>query len=134
MGTNMSTNSTANSTASSTTSSTTPVRWLVASLAVLGLGAGVAACGDDDDGVADPPAVTEPADPVDPGNDVDDFDESAIVGLPVDEARQVVEADGRDFRVAVIDGEDQALTADFVEGRVNVAVTDGVVEGVEFIG
>lgn len=105
------------------------VRAIVASLAVLGLGAGLVACNDDDDNdVDDPPSVTDPVD------DTNDFDESAIVGLPEDEARQVVEADGRDFRVAVIDGEDQALTADYVEGRVNVAVSDGVVEGVEFIG
>ena len=104
------------------------VRALVASLAVLGVGAGLVACNDDDNDVDDPPSVTDPVD------DTNDFDESAIVGLPVDEAREVVEAQGRDFRVAVIDGEDQVLTTDFVEDRVNVAVSDGVVEGVEFIG
>ncbi|CAN5491879.1 hypothetical protein BH23ACT3_BH23ACT3_11550 [soil metagenome] len=122
MGTNMFTNSTS-------------ARALVVSLAMLGLGAGVVACGDDvDNGVADPPTAADPADPVDPAGGVDGFDESTIVGLPVDEARKVGEADGRDCRVAVIDGEDQTLTADFVEGRVNVAVSDGVVEGVGFIG
>lgn len=94
--------------------------------AVFGLGSGLVACGSDDDG--DPPATTS-ADGLD-----DDFDETTIVGLPVDEAQRVVEGEGREFRVAVLDGEDQILTTDLVEGRVNVVVTDGLVESISFYG
>lgn len=127
------------------------VHRVVAPVAVLGLGFGMIACGDDDD--VDEPSTTDVTSPpiddppgngngADDGNDgadpdvglEDDFDESSIIGFSEDEARDVVEAGGRDFRVAMIDGERQALTDDLVEGRVNVSVTDGVVDGVEFSG
>ncbi len=94
----------------------------------LALGLGLAACGDDDD--ADDPPATAPADDVELG----EFDESLIVGLPVEEAEEVVEDEGWEFRIAVLDGEDQVLTMDFVPNRVNVAVDDGIVTGIEFIG
>lgn len=103
------------------------LRAVVAPLLVVGVGLGAAACGDDDD--AEPPADTTFDDDYSDG-----FDETTIVGLPVDEARSLVEADGRQFREAVIDGEDQVLTMDLVEGRVNVVVTDGLVESVAFYG
>lgn len=92
----------------------------------LALGVGLSACGDD---APDEPVATDPDDP-----EVGEFDESLIVGLPVDEAEQVVEDEGWVMRVAVIDGEDQVLTMDFVTNRVNVAVEDGIVTGVEFVG
>jgi len=103
------------------------LRAAVVPLLVVGVGLGAAACGSDDD--AEPPADTTFDDDLSDG-----FDESTIVGLPVDEARSLVEADGRQFREAVIDGEDQVLTMDLVEGRVNVVVTDGLVESVAFYG
>lgn len=96
----------------------------------LALGLGLAACGDDDADVADDPPATAPADDIELG----EFDESLIVGLPVDEAQEVVEDEGWVFRIAVLDGEDQVLTMDLVENRVNVAVDDGIVTGIEFIG
>jgi hypothetical protein len=95
--------------------------------AVFGLGVGVAACGDD---APDDPRATVPAD----GDEAMAFDDELIVGLPVDEAEQVAEDEGFVFRIAVLDGEDQALTMDFVPNRVNVAVDDGIVTGVEFVG
>lgn len=98
----------------------------------LALGLGLAACGGDDDApdATDDPPATAPTDDIDVG----EFDETLIVGLPVDEAQAIVEDEGWVFRIAVIDGEDQVLTMDFVENRVNVAVDDGIVTGVEFIG
>lgn len=120
------------------TPTTRRAAWLVAPVLVFGM----AACGDDDT-VEDPPAAVDPA--PDPGDDPptdptmdpgveDDFDDSTIIGLPVDEAQAQVEGDDRQFRVAEIDGEPQALTMDLVEGRVNVVVNDGIVESVAFIG
>lgn len=111
---------------------TSPIRaglapWIAAGLA---LGVGMAACGDDTDGGADDPPATAPSGDVEAG----EFDESLIVGLPVDEAQQVVEDEGWEFRVAVIDGEEQMLTMDYVENRVNVVVDDGLVEGIHSIG
>lgn len=99
----------------------------IASVAALGMS--VSACGDDD--ADDLPTTTVPSDQPDPP---DDFDESSIIGLEVDAAQTEVTAQGREFRVAEIDGEAQVLTDDLVDGRVNVEVEDGVVTGVAFIG
>lgn len=97
----------------------------------LALPAVAVACGDDDAGTrtgagagADAPDVTAP----------DTFDESIIVGLPYAEAEAAAEAAGWQLRQAVIDGEDQALTMDFIPNRVNVAVEDGVVTAVVSVG
>lgn len=91
---------------------------LVAALA-LGGGVGLAACGNDDG-----PNGTDDTSVVD---DVETFDESLIVGLPYDEATEVAEAEGFELRIAREDGEDLALTMDFIPNRVNVEVEDGIV-------
>jgi hypothetical protein len=69
----------------------------------------------------------EPAMPT-PGFDV------SIVGLTLDEATKLAEQSGWTVRVAREDGVDLALTMDFVETRVNVAVEDGVITEVLNIG
>jgi hypothetical protein len=50
-----------------------------------------------------------------------------LIGLPEAEATDVASANGWTMRVVRIDGEDLAVTADYSETRVNVAVADGVV-------
>lgn len=93
---------------------------LVALLA-LGAGAGLAACGGDDGPDTTDPAVVD---------DVLPFDESIVVGLPLDEAVAAAEAEGFMVRTAIEDGEPLALTMDFVTNRINVEVADGIVVGV----
>ncbi len=66
-----------------------------------------------------PPTDAPPAD-IDPAT-------AAWVGLGVDEASKLAESAGLVLRVAREDGEDLAVTADYVEQRFNVAVVDGVV-------
>ena len=48
-------------------------------------------------------------------------------GLSVEEATKMVAADGWELRVVREDGEDLAVTADFRDNRLNVAVEGGVV-------
>lgn len=75
-----------------------------------------------DDGDAAPGDPLEPIDPEAP-------EVAGIVGSSVDDATAQLEADGLSLRVARLDGEDLALTMDFVPTRVNVAVeADTVVE------
>lgn len=93
----------------------------VAAALALGAGVGVTACGNDDGPDTSDDIVVD---------DVLPFDESLIVGLPLDEATEAAEAEGFVLRTAREDGEDLALTMDFVPNRVNVEVTDGVVTGV----
>lgn len=57
-----------------------------------------------------------------------------VVGLSVDEATALVEANGWTLRVSTLDGEGQALTEDYSVSRVNVAVEAGVVMAIDFIG
>lgn len=57
-----------------------------------------------------------------------------LVGLPIDEATKVAEENGWIVRVSTLDGEGQAVTDDLRPNRVNVAVTDGIVTGVDSIG
>lgn len=57
-----------------------------------------------------------------------------VVGLTLDEATKLAEANGWTLRVSTLDGEGQMLTEDYSETRVNVAVEAGVVTAVEFIG
>lgn len=59
-----------------------------------------------------------------------------IVGMCVDDARAFVEgyADGASLRVVREDGVDLAVTADFNESRVNVAVENGVITEVLSLG
>ena len=59
-----------------------------------------------------------------------------LVGMCVDDATSLVEgiSDGASLRVVREDGEDLAVTADFSESRVNVAVEGGVITEVVSIG
>src|SRR5262245_5666945 len=68
------------------------------------------ACGDDD---SSSDATTEETSAA----DVPD-----VVGQSVDDATATLEAAGLTLRVVQRDGEDLAVTMDFVENRVNVAV------------
>lgn len=95
----------------------------VVAVLALGAGAGLSACGGDDDAPVSDPAATDSVDV----DDVPDFDESIIVGLSFDEAAEAAEAEGFVLRIAIEDGEDQVLTMDFVTNRVNVEVDDGTV-------
>lgn len=78
--------------------------------------------------------ATEPA----PGTDVEMVDQAAaaeaLVGLPLDEATKVAEELGWEVRVSTLDGVSQALTMDLRSNRVNVAIVDGVVTGVDSVG
>ena len=77
-------------------------------------------------------------DPGDPAEPVEatilPFDESSVVGMPVDEATKVAEGSGWSVRVARQDGEDLALTMDFLPSRLNVAVEAGVITEVLSVG
>jgi hypothetical protein len=99
-----------------------------------------AACGSDEDS---PPATvgtgapTVPSMP--PSSDAAALPtaETAgplVVGKSEADAQAAVEAAGWTMRVTQRDGEDLAVTADFVENRVNVAVEDGTVTTVSSIG
>jgi hypothetical protein len=57
-----------------------------------------------------------------------------IVGAELEAAAQRAERRRCTLRVAVLDGESQALTEDFQPARINVRVDDGVVTGLEFMG
>jgi hypothetical protein len=78
---------------------------------------------------ADTTPVTELPAPVDAAEA-----QTALVGLTVDEATKVAEGNGWTVRVSTLDGEAQMLTDDYSPTRVNVAVTAGVVTGVDSIG
>jgi len=57
-----------------------------------------------------------------------------IVGAPLEAAAERAGRRRCPLRVAVLDGESQALTEDFQPARINVRVKDGVVTRVEFMG
>ena len=78
-----------------------------------------------------PEPQVDPAEPVDTPSKVDT---SGVVGLTVDEATKVLAERGLTLRVAREDGEDLAVTMDFVETRVNVATEDGVITEVLSVG
>jgi hypothetical protein len=71
------------------------------------------------------PAPTEPTVPA---------ELETLVGLEVEAATAAATELGYELRIARQDGEDLALTMDFVESRVNVAVEAGVVTDVIFVG
>jgi hypothetical protein len=73
-----------------------------------------------------------PAEP--PAGVPEPVDEYGIVGLGVDEATKVLDAEGLTLRVVVEDGEALAVTDDFSTSRVNVETADGVVVAVVSIG
>jgi hypothetical protein len=72
----------------------------------------------------DAPAPTEPAAPDTTVGSTVPLD---LVGLVLKEAEKVAEQQGFTVRVVREDGEDLAVTDDFRQDRVNVAVVDGVV-------
>jgi hypothetical protein len=119
--------------------STTGVGSKAIALAVLGAAAALAlaACGGRPQDAADadaPPTTAQPAD-VSSGEDGAespggaDAEADAFVGLTLPEATRLAEAQGRPSRVGRLDGEDLALTADLVPGRVTFVVDGGVVTG-----
>jgi hypothetical protein len=120
----------------SVTTPTTPAtrrrrRGLLApTAAVLALGLVAAACGDDEESASTTAETVAPAD----GEEALEFDESIVVGLSVEEAETAAEEAGFTVRIARQDGEDLALTMDFIPNRVNVEVEDGVVTGVVSVG
>jgi hypothetical protein len=90
--------------------------------------------------IADPVVVdpmpldpTEPA-PVDPAPVEVPVDQFGIVGLGVDEATKVLDAEGLTLRVVIEDGAALAVTEDFSTSRVNVEAADGLVVAVVSIG
>lgn len=112
-------------------------------LTALALATALAACGGGTGDVAgeDTPAdaptssagdTSTPADgDVEPSGEVTRAEAEAIgnayVGLTEEEAESQAEVDGRPFRVGERDGEQFALTEDYVPGRVTATITDGIV-------
>ena len=106
--------------------------------------AALAGCGDD---AERPAASSDPDAPVSSGDLAPD--QAAVpagservctrlgrrlLGDRVAAATARAERRGCALRVAVLDGEPQALTEDFSPARINVRVRDGVVTRVEFMG
>lgn len=52
---------------------------------------------------------------------------NAYLGLTEAEAEQQAQVDGRPYRVGARDGEQMMLTEDYVQGRITVTITDGLV-------
>ncbi len=102
---------------------------LAPAAALLAFGLVAAACGDDEDTATTTDETVAPSD-----GEAQDFDETIVIGLPVDEAEAAAEEAGFTMRIARQDGEDLALTMDFIPNRVNVEVADGVVTGVVSVG
>ena len=59
---------------------------------------------------------------------------AVLVGLTEAEAHDAAAEHGWTVRVARLDGEDQPLTMDFREDRVNVEITDGKVTSIVSVG
>jgi hypothetical protein len=83
---------------------------------VMGMALGISACGDDDDSSDDATTDESVAEESVAGTVPD------VVGDSVEEATSTLAAAGFTLRVIQRDGEDLAVTADFIETRVNVAV------------
>ncbi len=90
--------------------------------------------GDADDGdgpASDTPDVGQLSETEDPTDEREDEmgtpDELAFIGLSVDDAAALAEADARPWRIGRQDGEFLAVTDDYVVGRVTFEVDDGVV-------
>ena len=115
------------------------MRWAAVLLAVAVLGG----CGDDER----PAATSDPDQPVSSGEVPPDRSATPagskrvctrlgrrLAGDPIAAATARAERRGCPLRVAVLDGEPQALTEDFSPARINVRVRGGVVTGVAFMG
>ncbi len=113
------------------------MRRLAALLAV----AALAGCGGDEERPAAPagpdePVASEPGAPAAPAAPPKECKRlgARLVGVPMPAASERAERRGCPLRVAVLDGEPQALTEDFSPSRINVRVRDGIVRRVEFMG
>ena len=107
----------------------------------LGLALAATGCGEDEREPAASPddPVTSPADPAPPAGTAPSPGACRrlgrrIVGAELEAAAQRAERRRCTLRVAVLDGESQALTEDFQPARINVKVDDGMVTGIEFMG
>ena len=78
---------------------------------VIAMALGISSCGDDDDSSDDTTA-----------NETVAADVPDVLGDSVEDATATLEEVGLTLRVVRRDGEDLAVTMDFVEDRVNVAV------------
>jgi hypothetical protein len=114
-------------------------RALIACCLTLALAA--TGCGEEEREPAASPddPVTSPADPAPPAGAPPSPSACRrlgrrIVGAELEAAAQRAERRRCTLRVAVLDGESQALTEDFQPARINVRVDDDVVTGVEFMG
>jgi hypothetical protein len=116
------------------------MRWAAVLLALAALGG----CGDDAEG---PAATADPDQPVSSGQIPPDQPAGPVgservctrlgrrlVGDRIAAATARAERRGCALRVAVLDGEPQALTEDFSPARINVRVRAGLVTRVEFMG
>ena len=138
-----------------------PQRLAASVVVVAALAAGVAACGDDSPATTAPatttpettvpettsppestaaPETTTPDGTTAEGSVPDsslptvDSATAVLVGLTEAEAHDAAAEHGWTVRVARLDGEDQPLTMDFRENRVNVEITDGKVTSVVSVG
>ena len=123
------------------------IRYVALASAVVAGAIGLAACGGGSGEVAQTPDTPIPAEPdfgigdtpipVEPDGGTgasggtmlagDVLEAADFVGMTLDVAGSWAEENGRQWRVGRQDGEDLALTEDFVPGRVTFAVEDGVV-------
>ncbi len=71
---------------------------------------------------------------VDQDSVVVNYDKQDYVGMSVPTAQEKAKAEGVRFRIVEINGEPQAVTADFVEGRINAKVDGGVVSSYQVEG
>lgn len=107
----------------------------VVAVAVLALT--TAGCGDDDETVESGADTTTAPVPIEPGEgaaipeepDQAELD-AAYVGLSKEDAIAAAEEAGVPWRIAREDGEDFALTMDYLPERVNFTVEDGVITAV----
>ena len=80
---------------------------------------------DQSEEVGEFPVVT-----VDEEEEITDFDRRSVIGLSVEEASSTASANNVPFRVGSIDGEPQAVTFDFVKGRITASVENDVVTNI----
>lgn len=92
-----------------------------------------ASAGPDEPGASTPSDPSAPAAPAAPAKACKRLGRR-LVGLAMPAASARAERRGCPLRVAVLDGEPQALTEDYAPARINVRVRADVVRRVEFMG
>ena len=75
----------------------------------------------------------QPAD-TDISDQVSGVDRSLYIGLSFEAAQEQAETDGRSIRATIIDGEPQAVTADYRPGRINAEIEDNIVTNISVEG